>query len=49
MLKFTPKFTPKGNVHKVRPTILGNFRHTYLPMSDFIQFLDTYLCKDVQF
>ena len=23
-----------GNVHKGRPTILGHFGHTYLPMSD---------------
>ena len=38
-----------GNVHKGRPTILDNFGHTYLPMSYFVPFLDTYLFKDVRF
>ena len=39
-----------GNVHKGRPTIMGHFGHTYLPMSDFfytmpitlVQYLPTY-------
>ena len=42
---------PKGNVHKGRPTIMGHFGHTYLPMSHvfyimpitLVQFLLRYL------
>ena len=32
-----------GNVHKGRPTIIGHFGHTYLPMSDVFYTMPIYL------
>ena len=32
-----------GNVHKGRPTIMGHFGHTYLPMSDIFYTMPIYL------
>ena len=38
-----------GNIHKGYPIFWAIFGDTYLPMSDLVQFPETYLIKDVRF